>query len=153
MTKTPTVIVTGTPTATRTLTVCAATSTVCANKWKKDEIPKHLTNAERMQLGLPLRSPQEEKRFFWPVGPSCTPTTVSSTAWVTKTTAPCATTNVQSCLLTKTSYIPTITLVTKTSTCYSTITAPPVTSTKPCSNPTTTVTVRTTATVTSKWCW
>jgi hypothetical protein len=140
-----------------TKTQCVATSTVCANKWKKDEIPDELTNAERLQYGLPPRGPGEKrKRTFWGGGgnngPSCTPTTVVTTATTTKTVPGTVTVSSTSCYLTKTNTAYNTKTTTATSTCWTTTKGPAVTKTVACATATTT-TVRTTATVTKKCYW
>ncbi len=123
-----------------------------------------LTNAQRLQRGLPLRAPNFKKRTFGGGGgghpggpggggggprpnPSCTPTTKTITATVSKTDRPCPTTTVidkycKTTTKTVQTIVPTTTFGTKTTTVPGTIT---VTSTKP---PLTTSTVKTTTTVT-----
>jgi hypothetical protein len=144
-TRTPVVTVTGTPTRTVTCTKLVP-SNVCINNWARDVslIPDDVTNAERIKLGLPLRSIQEERRFFH-LGPSCTPTTITTTTtstcttpWVTKVTS-------TKCGWTKTSVIPNTATVTKTRTECTTVPGT-ITSTytKPCVAPTTTTVTRTT---------
>ncbi|EJT46951.1 hypothetical protein A1Q1_04194 [Trichosporon asahii var. asahii CBS 2479] len=60
-----------------------AVKTTC-RPWRQaraDEIPEEMTNAERIKLGLPLRSVSDERRWFHkpPTGPSCKPTTTTVT--------------------------------------------------------------------------
>lgn len=139
-TSTPTVIITAAPTRTVTVSACVATKTICANKWKKDEIPDELTNAERMQYGLPPRSPgQKRKRTFWidfNTGPSCTPTTVISTGTVTKTVPGTVTVSSTSCYLTSTKTAYNTKFTTYTATCWSTVKGAAVTKTTSCATAT-----------------
>jgi hypothetical protein len=122
-----------------------------------------LTNAQRLQRGLPPRAPNFKKRTFGGGGgghpggpgggggprpnPSCTRTTTTITATVSKTDRPCPTTTVvekycKPTTKTVNTYVPTTPFGTKTTTVPGTIT---LTITKP---PLTTSTVKTTVTTT-----
>lgn len=156
-TNTPTVYVTAPPSRTVTVTQCAATKTICANKWKRSEIPEDLTNAQLIQLGLQPRGPREKKKRTWwlhddPPAPSCTPTTITSTATSTKTVPGTVTATTTSCYLTSTKWVYNTQYTTYTSTKWSTTAGPPVTKTKDCLYPATT-TIKTTATVTKNCYW
>ncbi|BEI86345.1 hypothetical protein CcaverHIS002_0606320 [Cutaneotrichosporon cavernicola] len=160
-TTTPVVYVTDpVPTITKTLT---KTYTQYQPQGKRaaetGAVERDLTNAERLQRGLPLRVPGvvAKKRTYgagWTPEvkpkPSCTPTVTTIWTTVSKTTKPCVTSTVK-----VTSCKPTTTTSTKTKTetaCGSTITnkvTTTLTSTKPpCSTSTVLTTVSKTITTT-----
>lgn len=123
---------------------------MCASNIKREELDQ-LSNAKRAELGLPPRSPEEDKRHWgYDNGPSCTPTTTVATATKTVTNNKTTVTST-SCYLTKTDIKYNTKTSTQTRTCYTTVNGPAITQTRDCLWPAT-VTIRTTATVTNRWC-